>query len=306
MFSAEKIKSLIEINTKLNSNYAEPDKVLVYILESAMCLVECESSSILLLNREGSALHFAVALGPKGAEAKDVPVDTNSIAGWVIANNQSVIVDDVPADTRFNRGVQDKTNYITKNMIATPIRIGNDCIGVIELINKVDGKKFTEDDVSILELVGIQAGNAYRNSHFYINTRESIDALQDSVSQGKDFHAFIAKSPIILDTIKVIEEASKVNSSVLILGESGVGKELFAEQLHLKSPRREKPFVRVSCAALSQSILESELFGHVKGAYTNAINAQKGRFEVADGGTLFLDEIGEMPLELQADRKSVV
>ena len=194
LFSAEKIKSLIEINTKLNSNYAEPDKVLVYILESAMCLVECESSSILLLNREGSALHFAVALGPKGAEAKDVPVDTNSIAGWVIANNQSVIVDDVPADTRFNRGVQDKTNYITKNMIATPIRIGNDCIGVIELINKVDGKKFTEDDVSILELVGIQAGNAYRNSHFYINTRESIDALQDSVSQGKDFHAFIAKA----------------------------------------------------------------------------------------------------------------
>ena len=100
LFSAEKIKSLIEINTKLNSNYAEPDKVLVYILESAMCLVECESSSILLLNREGSALHFAVALGPKGAEAKDVPVDTNSIAGWVIANNQSVIVDDVPADAR--------------------------------------------------------------------------------------------------------------------------------------------------------------------------------------------------------------
>ena len=189
LFSAEKVKSLIEINAKLNSNYAEPDKVLVYILESAMCLVECESSSILLLNREGSALHFAVALGPKGAEAKDVPVDTNSIAGWVIANNQSVIVDDVPADTRFNRGVQDKTNYITKNMIATPIRIGNDRIGVIELINKVDGKKFTEDDVSILELVGIQAGNAYRNSHFYINTRESIDALQDSVSQGKDFHA---------------------------------------------------------------------------------------------------------------------
>ena len=306
LFSAEKIKSLIEINTKLNSNYAEPDKVLVYILESAMCLVECESSSILLLNREGSALHFAVALGPKGAEAKDVPVDTNSIAGWVIANNQSVIVDDVPADTRFNRGVQDKTNYITKNMIATPIRIGNDCIGVIELINKVDGKKFTEDDVSILELVGIQAGNAYRNSHFYINTRESIDALQDSVSQGKDFHAFIAKSPIILDTIKVIEEASKVNSSVLILGESGVGKELFAEQMHLKSPRREKPFVRVSCAALSPSILESELFGHVKGAYTNAINAQKGRFEVADGGTLFLDEIGEMPLELQAKLLRVI
>ena len=102
------------------------------------------------------------------------------------------------------------------------------------------------------------------------------------------------------DLARVAAAAAKTTSSVLITGESGVGKELFAEQLHLQSPRSDKPFVRVNCAALSQSLLEDELFGHAKGAYTDASSCRKGRFEMADGGTLFLDEIGEIPLELQA------
>lgn len=305
-FGADKLKSLIAINTKLNSSYGEPEKVLEVILETAMCFVECESSSFLLVDKNDSALHFTVALGPKGSEAKNILVEKNSIAGWVVENNQTAVVDDVSLDTRFNSIVQNKTNYITKNMIAFPVRIDGRVIGVIELINKAGSKKFTQEDVSLLELVGEQAGKAYQNSFTFKNARDSINALQANVIQGKDYHTFIAKSPIILDTLKVIEEASKVNSSVLIMGESGVGKELFAEQLHLKSPRRAKAFVRVSCAALSPSLLESELFGHVKGAYTNAVSARKGRFEVADGGTIFLDEIGEMPLELQSKLLRVI
>jgi len=110
----------------------------------------------------------------------------------------------------------------------------------------------------------------------------------------------VYKSPVMGEKIRVIDRAAKTDSSVLILGESGVGKEIFAEQIHLRSPRRLAPFVRVNCAAIPAGLLESEMFGHVRGAFTGAAGDRKGRFEAAAGGTVFLDEIGDIPLGLQA------
>jgi len=105
---------------------------------------------------------------------------------------------------------------------------------------------------------------------------------------------------------KIIDRVAKTDSSVLITGESGTGKELFAEQIHLRSPRNRAPFVRVNCAAIPEGLLESELFGHVRGAFTGSVTNRKGRFEMADGGTIFLDEIGDMPLALQAKLLRVI
>jgi Nif-specific regulatory protein len=102
------------------------------------------------------------------------------------------------------------------------------------------------------------------------------------------------------EKIDLLDRIARTESSVLLLGESGVGKELFAEQIHLRSDRKNAPFVRVNCAALPEGLLESELFGHVKGAFTDAIANRRGRFELADGGTIFLDEIGDVSLRLQA------
>jgi Nif-specific regulatory protein len=108
------------------------------------------------------------------------------------------------------------------------------------------------------------------------------------------------------EIIKVIDRVAKTDSSVLLTGESGTGKEIFAEQIHLRSSRNHAPFVRVNCAAIPEGLLESELFGHVKGAFTSALGSRKGRFEIADGGTIFLDEIGDMPLALQAKLLRVI
>src|SRR5574344_683702 len=296
----EKLKTLIEINGRINSNYSDVKALLVYILESAMRLVECESSSLLLVNKEDGTLRFVVALGPKGAEAKNIPVDKKSIAGWVAANNKYLILNNASEDPRFFSEVQEKTGYVSRTMIAIPMRVKNTCIGVIELINKTGKRGFTQSDLEILELLSNQASIAYQNADTYRSAKDRISVLQDKIASGSEYHPFVAKSPAILDLIHVIDEVSKTNSSVLITGESGVGKELFAEQLHLKSPRNGKSFVRVNCAALSPSLLESELFGHVTGAFTDAVSDRKGRFEMADGGTLFLDEIGELPLDLQA------
>jgi Nif-specific regulatory protein len=298
--SFDKLKTLIEINGRINSNYSDVNALLVYILESAMRLVECESSSLLLVNKEDDSLHFVVALGPKGAEAKNILVEKNSIAGWVVTNNKHVIVDNVGKDPRFSTTVQNKTGYITKTMIAIPMRVKGQCIGVIELINKTGSRYFDSIDLEILEHLSNQAGIAYANADAFRSAQDKISVLQNNIASGSDYHSFVAKSPAVLDLIHVIEQVASTNTSILITGESGVGKELFAEQIHLKSNRNGKPFIRVNCAALSPALLESELFGHVKGAFTDAVSDRKGRFEAADGGTIFLDEIGELPLELQA------
>jgi len=302
----EKLNTLIEINALINSNYSDVNALLVYILESAMRLVKCESSSLLLVDDE-NILHFTVALGPKGVEVKGIPVKAKgSIAGWVIKNNKALIINDVPNDPRYMSAIQDKTGYQTKNMIAVPLRVNNSPIGVVELLNKAEKQDFTQSDREIIELLCGQASIAYQNADTYLQAQNEIKKLQNAISLGNGYHTFVAKSPIIIDLLKVVERVANTNSSVLILGESGVGKELFAEQIHLKSLRSKKPFVRINCAALSPQLLESELFGHVKGAFTNAITDRKGRFETADGGTLFLDEIGELPLNLQGKLLRVI
>lgn len=127
-----------------------------------------------------------------------------------------------------------------------------------------------------------------------------IKRLRSEISPRSGFEGMIGKNPNMLSVYQLIEKVAPAPSSVLITGESGTGKELVARAIHNLSPRREAPFISVNCAALTATLLESELFGHEKGAFTDAISMRKGRFELANGGTLFLDEIGEMPASLQA------
>lgn len=298
--TSDKLKALIEINGKINSSYSDVNALMVYILEAAMRLVECESSSLLTINKEDGSLSFAVALGPKGAEAKNIPVDKQSIAGWVAEHREPVIIENVAEDPRFYTLVQQKTGYISHTMLAVPMCIDNNVLGVIELLNKSDGRKFDNSDLQLLLLLSSQAAVAYNNAASFKNVKEEIQNLQNTITGTNEYHSFIAKSPSTTDLIHIVDEIAKTTTSVLITGESGVGKELFAEQIHIKSPRCNKPFVRVNCAALAPSLLESELFGHVKGAFTDASTDREGRFELANGGTIFLDEIGELPIELQA------
>ena len=127
-----------------------------------------------------------------------------------------------------------------------------------------------------------------------------IRRLRDEATPRSGFGGMIGKSPSMRAVYQLIEKVAPTPSSVLITGESGTGKELVARAIHNHSPRRDAPFISVNCAALSEHLLESELFGHERGAFTDAVTMRKGRFELADTGTLFLDEVGEMPPQLQA------
>jgi Nif-specific regulatory protein len=303
----QKFNTLIEINTLINSNYTDVHSLLTRILQSATRLCEGEASSLLLVNRKNQELYFEIALGTKGAEIKKFTLKFGEgIAGWVAQNNKSIIVNDVINDKRHLNSISDRIGYPSKTILAVPLRNKDECIGVIELLNKKDDKYFTQDDLEWLEIFANQAAIAIQNAQSFEQAKVEIESLQDQIKIDKGYHTMIAKSPIIMEKIDIIDRIAKTDSSVLILGESGVGKEIFAEQIHLRSSRSKAPLIRVNCAALPQGLLESELFGHVKGAFTGAIQTRRGRFELADGGTIFLDEIGDLSLQLQAKLLRVI
>ena len=131
-------------------------------------------------------------------------------------------------------------------------------------------------------------------------SRAVIRCLEDEIRTGNDFREIVGKSPGLKRLLDQLALVASTESTVLVLGETGTGKELVARAIHDRSPRRERPLVKVNCAALPRELVESELFGHEKGAFTGATQQRRGRFELADGGTLFLDEVGELPLEAQA------
>ncbi len=151
-------------------------------------------------------------------------------------------------------------------------------------------KPFSNDELLV---------NINKAVHHYSLLREN-SRLRKEMLERTGFSGMVGKSKHMRQVYELIEKVAPTPSSVLITGESGTGKELVAKAIHFNSPRADKPFITVNCAALADNLLESELFGHEKGAFTGAVVMRKGRFELADGGTLFLDEIGEIPLALQA------
>jgi Nif-specific regulatory protein len=297
-----KFNKLIEINTLINSDYQDLNILLTRIVESAMQLCGGEASSLLLADEEHRALYFEVALGSRGHAVKRYKVKMGEgIAGWVAQHNKSIMVNDVESDSRHLRTISRQIGYPVQTMLAVPMRVRDKCIGVVEVINKSKENYFDQEDLEWLEIFADQAALAITNAKSFERACSEIQLLQDRTPSAENFHTMVTgKSAVMRNMLKMADNMAKNDSSVLILGESGVGKELIAERIHQHSSRSRYPFVRVNCAALPEGILESELFGHVKGAFTSAVNSRKGRFEAADGGTIFLDEIGDMPLALQA------
>src|SRR5258706_426344 len=178
-------------------------------------------------------------------------------------------------------------------------------LGVFGVV-KYQDNAFSGDDIEFLSQIGNQVAIAVENACAFGEIRELKDQLskeklylEDEIRTEMNFAQIIGNSASLRRVLKNVETVAPTDSTVLIYGETGTGKELIARAIHDLSPRRAKPFVKLNCAAIPTGLLESELFGHEKGAFTGAIAQRIGRFEVADGGTIFLDEIGEIPLELQ-------
>jgi formate hydrogenlyase transcriptional activator len=192
-----------------------------------------------------------------------------------------------------------------KSFSFLPLISRNRAIGILVLARLRDDA-FSQADIDFLGQVANQVALAVENALAYREIRELKEQLskeklylEDEIRTEMNFAQIIGSSASLRKALKRVETVAPTDSTVLIYGETGTGKELIARSIHDLSPRRSKPFVKLNCAAIPTGLLESELFGHEKGAFTGAIAQHIGRFEIADGGTIFLDEIGEIPLELQ-------
>jgi formate hydrogenlyase transcriptional activator len=192
-----------------------------------------------------------------------------------------------------------------KSFCFLPLISRNRAIGTL-VLGRLRDDAFSQADISFLGQVANQIALAVENALAYREIRELKEQLskeklylEDEIRTEMNFAQIIGNSASLRRVLKAVRTVAPTDSTVLIYGETGTGKELIARAIHDLSPRRSKPFVKLNCAAIPTGLLESELFGHEKGAFTGAIAQRIGRFEVANGGTIFLDEIGEIPLELQ-------
>lgn len=293
----EQLEVLFEMASSLSSTL-ELTKILDIIIESAKNLLKAEASSLLLLDETTNELYFASVSGEVSERLKNltVPLD-KGIAGACVREGKPKIVNDTTKDKDFYARIDKSTGFVTRSIIAAPLIISGKTIGVIEVLNKKDSQAWTEEDKNLILLIAYQSAQVIQNAQYHLRIHEYKDLLKDEIDSR---YAIIGRSEQFKNVINLAEKVAQSNASVLILGENGTGKELIARYIHRLSLRRDKPFIAVSCAAIPSTLLESELFGYEKGAFTGALTQHKGRFELANQGTIFLDEIGDLLPETQS------
>jgi Nif-specific regulatory protein len=296
--SREQLGALLEISQLLTSS-TDLHQLLRVILDTVNQLVDADGSSLLLIDPLTNELTFHMPFDPGAADLKKVRLQPGQgIAGWVVRERRPLLVNDVQKDPRFYGQIDAMTGYQTKSVIAVPLVDHERVLGVVEVLNSHKETGFDQEDLDLVCTFATQASIALRNAQLISNIKEEKAFWQEEVQTR--YRTLVGDSPLIQKVVQTARKAAGVDSTVLLLGESGTGKEIIARSIHAWSARASKPFRAINCAALSDHLLESELFGHEKGAYTGALQQKKGLFEITHGGTIFLDEIGDMKPELQA------
>ncbi len=269
----------------------ELDDMLATFADRVARALGADRATLWLIDSATGEIRSRVAILPELPELRVPP--GHGVVGYVVATGEVVNLRDPESDPRWGgEGIAQRIGYRTTSMLTAPIVRREQIRGVLQVLNKREGA-FTSRDEEFLRVLAEQIGRALDYT-----TLRGDDAQRGLVLRGR-FNHVIGRSPAMAAVYDMIGRAAQTDATVLLHGETGTGKGLLARAIHVNSSRREAPIVHVDCTTLPAALVESELFGHERGAYTGADSRVIGKVEAAHGGTLFLDEIGELPLPLQ-------
>jgi Nif-specific regulatory protein len=295
--TADRFSAVLLAVSELLGREVALDDLLWTLVDRIAKAMDADRGTLYLVDRGAGELFSRAAHLP---ELPEIRLKLGQgIAGHVAQTGEVVNVPTTNHEARFFPGVDEKTGYKTESLLAAPMRDRcGSIIGVVQLLNKRGGT-FTREDGELLAALAAQAAAAVEATTFYPSLLRPAAEAREPLPLADRFNRIIGESEPMRQAYRLTTRAAASDATVLIRGESGTGKELFARAVHVNSPRRDKPLVKVDCAALPASLIENELFGHERGAYTGADQKAQGKFDAAQGGTIFLDELGELPLSVQ-------
>ncbi len=291
---------------KVLSRGLEFEQAMKDILKTLYSFWDVRLSFIAVFKPHIKALQIVKAFGFSDDEVKrGIFKKGEGITGKVFKTGVPVVLTDLQSNPAFlnKTKVRDKLKG-DETFIAVPIKVGGDIVGVLSIFKTFSSKESVERGIESLMILGTLIGMFYKLNEKMEKERleweEEKRILREELKKTYNIHGIIGNSEAIVNLVEVVKKVATTDSTVLITGESGTGKSLIAKAIHFMSHRKDKPFITINCAAIPETLLEAELFGYEKGAFTGAHTSKKGKFELANGGTIFLDEIGDMPLSLQA------
>jgi len=302
----QKYRALLDLSKAMVVHRDVPE--LLRALASHLAQVVCFDRLALMLHDAEKNVMRVEAMESDGVQGvprgTEWPVET-SIGGWVWQNQASCAITDSISENRFPDAVRIMRELSIRSFCVLPVTTPQQRYGAICFAHALPSV-YLEADIEFLQMVANQVAMSYENALAFQRIRQLRDRLvqeklylEDEIRSQLNVNEIVGGCSGLKQVLKMVATVAKTDSTVLIRGETGTGKELVARAIHQASQRSQRIFVKVNCAAIPSGLLESELFGHEKGAFTGAISQRIGRFELAHQGTLFLDEVGDIPLELQ-------
>ncbi len=292
--------ALFEVSKVLSSSF-EIKKNLYQAMKLLSDYLDLRRGTITLLDLKTGELRIEVAYGLTPEQiAKGRYKIGEGIVGKVVEIGAPMVVPDIGKEPLFLNRTGARIEKDNISFLCVPIKFKQEVLGVLSVDRIFDESISFEEDLRVLEIVATLIAQVLKLYQAFYEERSRREELEHELKDRYAFQNIVYGSSVMKEILKSALKVAGTKATILLRGESGTGKELLAKAIHFSSPRAKNPFVAINCAAIPETLLEAELFGYEKGAFTGAFTSKKGKFELADGGTIFLDEIGDLPLSLQA------